>query len=68
MTEREAAIDWLENLTARQRRELFAPAAVCMIGYDEEDRVGFVATLKNDHEGDLAYCPHCKDPNAIVVA
>lgn len=66
--EERAAFEWLENLTPAQRLEHFRPAAVPLIGFDEENRIGFVATLKDDHEGDRAYCAACKDPSAVVVA
>ncbi len=66
MTEREAAVEWLEGLTRSQHREHFLPAAVVMIGY-EDDSIGTLASLKDDHEGTVEYCRWCKDPGLVVV-
>lgn len=67
--EERAAIHWLENLTPAQRIEHFRPTATPIVGYfDSAALFAGLATLKNDHEGDLACCPACKDPNAVVVA
>lgn len=66
--EERAAIDWLENLSRAERSEYFMPAAVPLIGFKDEDRLGAFATLKDDHEGDQAHCVACNDPNAVVVA
>lgn len=66
--EERAAVDWLEHLSPAQRVEHFRPTAVPLLGFDEENRIGAFATLKDDHEGDRAYCVACKDPSAVVVA
>jgi len=66
--EERAAFYWLEHLSPAQRLEQFRPAAVPLLGFDEENRLGAFATLKDDHEGDRAHCAACKDPNAVVVA
>ena len=68
MTEREAAIEWLENLTPSQRVERFRPAAVPPIEY-LDSAILFVglATVKDDHESDQVYCA-CNDPHAVMIA
>lgn len=66
--EERAAINWLEGLSPAERGEYFHPAITPIVGFDEGDRIGFVATLKDDHEGNRAYCAACKDPSAVVVA
>lgn len=68
MTEREAAVEWLENLTPEERQERFIQNTVtALCGYDGEDRISSLATIKNDHVGAVAYCRWCADPGLVVV-